>query len=83
MCADHGFASQAYRCGISALERKLGGIVQDKNRSISGRDSLLGSLEVPGQDLGLTDTVVVEKSICSFGVSPVLARKWDASPRRG
>jgi hypothetical protein len=71
----------AYRLNIFSLVRELSGVVKHKNRAGRRCRSIARRLKVASEDLGLVDSIVVEKSVRSFGVCPVLASQRNALAR--
>src|ERR1039457_5079161 len=63
----------AHRLDVFSLVRKLGCVVKHKNPAVRRCHSIACCLKVAGEDLGLVDSIIVEKSVRGFSIRPVLA----------
>jgi hypothetical protein len=75
-------AGDADRLGALALERELGGVLDDQNGAVRCGKAVVRGLEVAGQDLRLADSIMAEEAVGRLCVSPVLARERQACPDR-
>ena len=71
-------AGDADRLGALALERELGGVLDDQNGAVRCGKAVVRGLEVAGQDLRLADPLIGEEAVSRLRVRPILARERQA-----
>ena len=69
-----------YRLAFFALVRELCGVVQDQNRPAGCCRSLSRALKMSRENLSFIVSIVVQRTIGSFGIGPVLTYHRDGAP---